>query len=342
MKTRPTLLALAVIALAALAVACGDAGAKVTVDKGLAAAAEQRVEGEAASEAASVALPVGAEVGAPAAVPGALGTRAGMSGPYAIGGALTPFAQGAAAGLTVEGFGRATAPADSARVQFVVTQGRDYYPEPVPAEPQPVPEREVPGEIAPPSEPVTPPPVIEEDLEALIEAIKAQGVSEDDIEENIYRGDGYYDPYGPVATARVTVTLRDMDKVGPVVEAGTTAVRLLTVTSSRDASGTLFLQNVGVLYTVDDCSALLGEARRAAVEDGRENGEGLADALGVSLGDVLAASEYVYSPFGPSPCEPAFDTYYPQPYGYEGMAYDPAMPAEVQIVSNVSLTYAIE
>ena len=330
MKTRLTLLALAAMALAALAVACGDAGAKVSVEKGLAAAAEQRVEGEATSEGASLALPVGAEMGAPAAVPSALGTRAGMSGPYGLGGALAPSAQGAVAGLTVQGFGRAIAPADSARVQFVVTQGYDYYAEPLWDEPWPVPEEEVPGEIAPSSEPVSPPPVIEEDLEALIEAIKDEGVSEDDIEVTIYPGGGYYDPYGPVATARVTVTLRDVDKVGPVVEAGTTAVELLTVTSSRDASGTLFLQNVGVLYSVDDCSVLLREARRAAVEDAGENGEGLADALGVSLGDILAASEYVYSPFGLSPCDPAFDTYYPQPYSYEGMAYDPAMPAEVQ------------
>jgi uncharacterized protein YggE len=337
MRTKLTVVSLVLVAmgLATLAMACGSSGAGVTVEKGLAAASEQRVEGEAASEAASLRLPVGTEVGALAAVPGPLGTRAGMSGPYALAGALAPFAQGAAAGLTVQGFGRATAPADSARVQFVVTQGYDYYPEP-----RPVLEEEVPGEIAPATAPVTPPPVIEEDLGKLVEAIKAQGVSEDDIEVAIYPAGGYRDPYGPVATARVTVTLRDVDKVGPVVEAGTTAVELLTVTSSRDPSGTLFLQNVGVLYSVDDCSVLLREARRAAVEDAGENGEGLADALGVSLGEVIAASEYVYSPFGPSPCEPAFDTYYPQPYGYEGMTYDPAMPAEVQIVSNVTLTFA--
>ncbi|GAF70187.1 unnamed protein product, partial [marine sediment metagenome] len=236
MKTRPTLVPLALVAmgLAALTVACGGAGAEVTVEKGLAAAAEQRVEGEAVSEAASLALPVGA----PAAVPGVLGTRAGMSGPLALEGAFAPSAQGVAAGLTVQGFGRATTPADSARVQFVVTQGRGFYPEPRPA-----PDGEVPGEIAPATATVTPPPVIEEDLGALVEAIEAQGVSEDDIEVTIYPGGGYYDPYGPVATARVTVTLRDADKVGPVVEAGTTAVQMLTVTSSGDTSGTLFLQN---------------------------------------------------------------------------------------------------
>jgi uncharacterized protein YggE len=334
MKTRLTLVPLALVAmgLVVLAVACGDGGPKVTVEKGLAAAAEQRVEGEATSEGASLALQW-AEMGAPAAVPGALGTRAGMSESYGLGGALAPSAQGAAAGLIVQGYGRATAPADSARVQFVVTQGYDYYAEPVPDESWPVPEGEVPREIAPDSGPATPPPVTEADLEPLVDAIKAQGVSDADIEVVIYPTGGYYyDPYGG-QTARVTVTLRDVDKVGPVVDAGTQAV---------NESGTLYLQNVGVLYSVDDCSALLREARRAAVEDGRENAGGLADALEVSVGDILAASEYVYSPLGLSPCDPSFDTYYAQPYSYEGMAYDPAMPAEVQIVSNVGLTYAIE
>ncbi len=330
MKTRLTLVPLALVAmgLVALAVACGDGGPKVTVEKGLAAAAEQHVEGEAASESASLALQWSG-MGAPAAVPGALGTRAGMSESYGLGGALAPSAQGVAAGLTVQGYGRATASADSARVQFVVTQGYGYYAEPVPDELWPVPEGEVPREIAP----VSPPPITEADLEPLVDAIKAQGVSDADIEVVIYPTGGYYyDPYGG-QSARVTVTLSDMEKVGPVVDAGTQVV---------NESGTLYLQNVGVLYSVDDCSALLREARRAAVEDGRENAEGLADALEVSVGDILAASEYVYSPLGLSPCDPAFDTYYPQLYDYEGMAYDPAMPAEVQIVSNVGLTYAIE
>jgi hypothetical protein len=341
MKTRLALLplALAAMALVALAVACGGAGAEVTVEKGLAAAAEQRVEGEAVSEAASLALQW-SEMGAPAAVPGALGTRAGMSGPLALEGALAPSAQGVAAGLTVQGFGRATTPADSARVQFVVTQGYEFYREPLPVEPRPVPEREVPGEIAPDSGPVPPPRVIEEDLGKLVEAIKAQGVSEDDIEVTVIPGEGYYEPFSLVATARVTVTLRDADKVGPVVEAGSTAVELLTLTSSRYPSGTLFLQNVGVSYRVDDCDALLDEARRAAIEDARDNGEGLADALGVSRGALLAAWEYSYDPTGYSAC--AEDSYSYGLYEYEGPPYNPAAPAEVQIVSNVSLTYAIQ
>jgi len=217
-------------------------------------------------------------------------------------------------------------------VQFVVSKAGEVYPTPLPAEPGAVPEGGVEGETVPPPEtyPTSIPssPISEADLAPLVDAIKAQGVSDADIEVVIYPAGGYY---GSGSSARVTVTLDNpADRVGPVVDAGTQAV---------NESGTLILQNVGVLYSVDDCSTLLGEARRAAVEDAGDNGEGLADALGVSLGDILAASEYVYSPFGPSPCEPSFDTYYG--YGYEGSAYDPAMLAEVQIVSNVSISFSI-
>jgi uncharacterized protein YggE len=238
-------------------------------------------------------------------------------------------------GITVQGYGSATVPADSARVQFSVSKGGDVYPMPLPAEPTAVAEGSVGGETAPGTPPeiypttVSPSPITEADLAPLIDAIKAQGVSDADIEVVIYPAGGYYSPYGS-GSARVTVTLDNpADRVGPLVDAGTQAV---------NESGTLMLQNTSVLYMVDDCSALLREARRAAVEDGRDSGEGLAEALGVSLGDLLAASEYAYSPFGPSPCDPTFDT---SPYGYEGMSYDPALLAEVQIVSNVALTFAM-
>ena len=161
---------------------------------------------------------------------------------------------------------------------------------------------------------------------------------EDDIEVVIYPGGGYYSPYGSEDTARVTVTLRDTDKVGPVVEAGTTAMEMARVVSSRIP--TPFLQNVGVIYRVDDCDELLEQARQAAAEDGRDNGQALAEALGVSRGALLAAYEYSYDPTGYSGCTQ--DPYYYGPYEYEGAPYDPAAPAEVQIVSNVTLTFAIE
>jgi uncharacterized protein YggE len=251
---------------------------------------------------------------------------------------MAPFAQTTAAGLTVQGFGRATADADSARVQFVVTGGYDFYgyerPVPAPGEPG------IATEVAPgtePSEDILPEPtasiLTEEDLEPLVEAIQAQGISDADIEVVIYPGGDYYGYYGPQDTARVTVTVRDMDKVGPVVDAGNQALR-------ESADDLLILQNIGVAYRLDDCDTLLDEARQAAIDDGRDNGQDLAEALGVSRGALLAAWEYSYDPTGYSACTQESDYY--GPYEYEGPPYNPAAPAEVQIVSNVSLTFAIE
>ncbi|MGQ9571684.1 MAG: SIMPL domain-containing protein [Dehalococcoidia bacterium] len=352
MKTKLTLMpiALLAIALAALAVvACGSTGsAEVRVEKGLAALAGSASLTDRQQQSTGVGAPAAQTSAADAATADkekalrseyALGSYPVTSMISSRGGEsllVSPQFQ-AAAGITVQGYGRATTAASSARVQFVVSKSGDIYPEPLPGETRAMPEGSVESETPPstPPEivptPVPPSPITEADLAPLISAIKAQGISDADIQVTIYPA-AYYDPWGP-QSARVTATLGDpANTVGPLVDAGTQAV---------NDSGTLYLQYVGVLYTVDDCSALLLEARRAAVEDARDNGAGLAQALGVNLGQVVAASEYVYSPYGPSPCEPSFDTYYPQPYGYEGMTYDPAMPAEVQIVVNVSVTFAI-
>jgi len=233
-------------------------------------------------------------------------------------------------GITVQGFGRATSPADAARVQFSVGGGyRGPYPEKPPPGVEPS-EPAVTPEVIPVT-PTPPPPLSEESLAPLVAAIKAQGISDADIEVTVYPS-SYYGPYGPGGSARIRVTLRDVAKVGALVDAVNAAV---------PADGSLFIQNVSVLYTVDNCDALLRQARTAAIEDARDNGRGLAEALGVSLGDTLGAAEYSYSPYGPSPCDPTFEMSYYGPYGYEGPSYDPAMPAEVQVVSNISLAFAI-
>ncbi|KPK47521.1 MAG: hypothetical protein AMJ77_02885 [Dehalococcoidia bacterium SM23_28_2] len=347
MRTKLTLAAFALLAgaLVVLAVACDGAGAGVTVEKGLAAAVGQDTSGgidqasttDSASYAAAIAEK---EEAARAAYTGAAYPPTAA---YPVGGmggeslSVSPQLQ-AQGGITVQGYGRATAPADAARVQFVVSKSGEVYPTPVSVEPRAVPGVGVDIETEPampPDEyptPVPPSPITEADLEPLIDAIKGEGFSDSDIEITIYSSGYYYDPYGS-GSARVTVTVDNpADEVEPLVEAATEAV---------NESGTLMLQNVGVMYTVDDCDDLLAAARRVAVEDGRDNGAGLAEALDVGLGDVVAASEYIYSPFGPSSCDPSFDTYYAGPYGYEGMAYDPVMPAEVQIVANVTLTFAM-
>ncbi|MCJ7509417.1 MAG: SIMPL domain-containing protein [Dehalococcoidia bacterium] len=344
MKTKLTLIPFALLAaaLVVLTAACGGAEAKVTVEKGLAAAAGQEggtgITVPAAAVPVSYAAAIASKEQAVSSAYGGVTYSAGSMGGGSGGLLIAPQSQGQA-GLTVQGYGSATAPADAAKLQFSLALASSgdyysYYPEPAVPEVMPsdsgTPADETEPLVIPPT-PTALPELTESDLSPLIDAIKAQGVSDADIEVVIYPAGGYYGKYGPEGSAQVTVNLDNpADRVGPLVDAGTQAV---------NESGTLMLQNVSVLYTVDDCSVLLEEARHAAVEDGRENSEGLADALGVSLGELLAASEYVSSPYGPSPCQPASDTYYG--YGYEGMSYDPAMAAEVQIVSNVALTFAM-
>ena len=361
MKVRGILLSLLAV-LAVVAVACGGAGAEVKVDKGLAAAAganigaAQQDSGQAARSAvsasqagqsaapaseASYEQPLGAPAAVSAVSPGmggsAIASEAAAYPKGAGGASLAPLEQAGPLGIVVQGFGRATAPADTARVQFVVGRSGDIYPMPL-GEPSVIPESgvqggTVEGEIAPTKPDVYPTPVpqtpiTEADLQPLIDAIKAQGVSDSDIEVTIYPA-SYYGPYGS-PTARVTVTLRDMSKVGSLIDAGNQAAA---------GTGTLYIQNVGVTYSVNDCDALLKEARRAAVEDARDNGAGLAEALGVGLGDIQGATEYSYDPSGYSSCQPQSGPVY---YQYEGPPYDPAQPAEVQIISNVTISFAMQ
>ena len=341
-------------ALAVVAVACGGAGAEVKVDKGLAAyagtnpASVESDAGEAAQPAASVNLGSEAaynqQLGSPrttSAVPAGLGGGA-VAEDMAVGSpkatdsaALAPMEQAGPLGIVVQGYGRATAPADTARVGFVVGKSGDVYPMPL-EEPAVIPEGSgaeggVGVETAPSkpdmisqSEPIT-----EAELQPLVDAIKAQGVSDSDIEVTIYPS-SYYGPYG-TPTARVTVTLNDVSKVGSVVDAGNQALA---------DSGTVWIQNVGVTYSMNDCDALLAEARVAAVEDARDNGAGLAEALGVGLGGIQGATEYNWDPYGYSGCQSQSDG--PIYYEYEGPTYDPSVPAEVQIISNVTISFAMQ
>jgi uncharacterized protein YggE len=247
---------------------------------------------------------------------------------------LAALEQVGAMGIIAQGFGRATAPADTARIQFVVSKSGGIYAEPLPAKPLATPEGNVEGEAVTATPPEiypypspTPPAVTEAELQPLVDAIKAQGVSDSDIQVTVYPS-SYNGPYG-ASTARVAVTLRDPKRAGELIDAGNQAVA---------ESGTLYIQNVGVIYDVNSCDTLLKEARKAAVEDARANGAGLAEALGVGLGAIQGASEYSYDPNGYSSCQPQSQMPY---YQYEGPSFDPAQPAEVQILSNVTISFAM-
>jgi uncharacterized protein YggE len=215
-------------------------------------------------------------------------------------------------GITVPGFGSATADADSAVLELYF--GR--YSTPIPADGQTRPDSETQTTVA--GAPIT-----EADLAPVIDALVAAGVAREDVE---FLGTPYYDPYAASATLRATV--RNIGIVGAVVQAATNAAAGLA---------DIVLQSTYVSYTVGDCAALERAAMDAAVADARERATAFAAVLGVGLGDIACAADYAWSPFGGSPC----DVGYLGPVPLGGAVYSEGQPSQVQVYANVTITYEI-
>jgi len=117
----------------------------------------------------------------------------------------------------------------------------------------------------------------------LIAALKAAGVSENDI---VTSGLAVYPQYGSSgssitgyqASNTVTVTVRDIAKTGPVIDAAAAAA------GEHITIG-------GVSFYVDDTEALIGAARADAIDNAKKRATEYADAAGVTVGDVLQISE---------------------------------------------------
>jgi len=127
----------------------------------------------------------------------------------------------------------------------------------------------------------------------VIDALKAQGIAEKDIQTtnfSIYPQQEYDTEGKPTGKIKyivdnsVFVTVRDITNVGDVLDA---AVQAGANTIS------------GIQFDVEDKTAALSEARKAAVADAGVKAEELASAAGVSLGDVQTISEYTSG--GPQP-----------------------------------------
>jgi uncharacterized protein YggE len=117
---------------------------------------------------------------------------------------------------------------------------------------------------------------------ALIAALKAAGVDGNDIATS---GLSIYPQYssgntitGYQASNNVSVTVRDIAKTGPVIDAAAVA-----------AGDNITIG--GVSFSVDDTEALIGAARADAINNARKRAGEYADAAGVSVGGVLQISE---------------------------------------------------
>jgi uncharacterized protein YggE len=169
----------------------------------------------------------------------------------------------------------------------------------------------------------------DEKMDAIIDALRANGVAEADIQtgnysiyaERDYEREGQ-PVTGYVVSHTVTAKVRDIDNAGNVIAA------------AIDAGA----NNVGgIWFALDDPAVAIQQARELAVADAEAKATELARLANATLGPIQVISE------GSSPSSPAV------PYDGAGMAMDEAMrssaptinPGQTEVVLTVYVTYAI-
>lgn len=258
--------------------------------------------------------------------------------------------------IVVNGLGQSAAPAETAELQFLLSAGGyDPFGLPVPASEENPPSEEVEGEaeaspaVGTPSadnpdpagvEPEQGPArVTEEALEPVVDALLGEGLAEEQIVLVVSPAlTSFFGPGGP-GGARIDVTIED-----PALEVVNDLVNLVGDVSDEND---LLIQQVGVLYDVADCTDLEREARDEAIADARGQAEQLAELLGVSLGEMLQASEnsFLFPRFSTQEggCAPNPDQgFYGPGAGITFPPLDPLQPAEAKAYSTVTMIFAIE
>jgi hypothetical protein len=130
-------------------------------------------------------------------------------------------------------------------------------------------------------------------LQAVVDAVIAEGVAVDDIKTTSFRispqviyrevrdvNGSYSQPeiVGYIVSNQLSVTIRDLDKVGDVVD------------SAAENAGDLVRIN-NIQFAVDDTSQYAVQLRQLAAVDARAKAEIYADAMGVQLGSLIFLTE---------------------------------------------------
>lgn len=124
-------------------------------------------------------------------------------------------------------------------------------------------------------------------MTAVLNALKAAGVSEDDIQTSNFSVSPMYAPVQPGQTTspqissyqvsnQVTARVKDLAKLGGTLDA-------LVQAGSNQISG--------IAFDLNDPKATINEARKKAIADARAKAELYAEAAGTSVGGVVQISE---------------------------------------------------
>ena len=172
-----------------------------------------------------------------------------------------------------------------------------------------------------------------ETMEALIAALKAQGISEADIQTSGYSVwvDRDRGPDGRLTETSsyrvnntVTVKVRVLDQVGAVLDAAIEA-----------GANTIH----GVRFALDEPTALESEARAKAIDHALAKARELADLNDVKVGQILSVSEVVGSGGG------LYDSNFSRmeaSAGYGGGGAGPVSPGELELSLRLQVVYAIQ
>lgn len=165
---------------------------------------------------------------------------------------------------------------------------------------------------------------------AVIDSLKEAGVAEKDIRTTNFSiwPSQQYGPDGTVIGSiymvdnSVYVTVRDLDGLGDLLDSAITA----------GANSVNSIQ-----FDVADKAEAVKEARANAVDDAKLQAQELADAAGITLGEIQSINFFDNSPY----------PYAEGKGGGGGMAYDaaaavPIQPGQLTIAVTVSLTYSIK
>lgn len=163
---------------------------------------------------------------------------------------------------------------------------------------------------------------------AVIDALEANGVAEEDIQTSNYSIWPQYNYtnnrqilIGYQVNNNVTAKIKDIESAGETIDAVTTA------------GGDDVTVN-GVAFSIEDNDALISAARDAAFEDAKAKATQLAELAGVTLGNPITISES----FSPAP----------QPFRYDELAFaedsaasTPISPGEQSVTVTVAVQFAI-
>lgn len=165
-----------------------------------------------------------------------------------------------------------------------------------------------------------------EGMQAVLARLTQEGIASSDIRTgqlmlepawNYNTPDGNPVMTGFVATQLVDVTVRDLDRVGAVLDAVV-----------QDGANRVN----GVTFDLAEPREALDEARREAVADARARAELYAEAAGVTLGELISIAES--GGFAPLPM-----------YDARGMAAGaeavPVAPGQMTLTASVAMTWAL-